>query len=146
MKRIRFEKFSLNWYRVAALILAIAFIVLGSGILANFNSAILVILGFFILLFELSRLFWYKNFVKSNSKGIYIRINSLLGKTYRFDDITHVKVTSEEMTITSKGDKQHINLNRIDRNDIDDLADILIDNSNAEYVSEVMHEQFYKKS
>jgi len=76
LKRIRFEKFSLNWYRVAALILAIAFIVLGVGIFADFNSAILIVLGFGIIIFELSRLFWYKNYVKSNTKGIYIRINS----------------------------------------------------------------------
>jgi len=50
------------------------------------------------------------------------------------------------MIITSKGVVHCISLHRIDRNDIDDLADIIIDNSGAEYVSEVMHEQFYKKS
>lgn len=146
MKRIRFEKFSLNWYRVAALIFAIVFIVLGSGILANFNSAILIIIGFGIIIFELSRLFWYKNYVKSNTKGVYIRINSSLGKAFNFNDIIKVKVTSQEMIITLKGTVHIISLHRIDRNDIDDLADLLIDNSDAEYVSEVMHEQFYKKS
>lgn len=145
MKRIKFEKFYLNWYRLTSVILALPLIVLGSGLFFGFKSPWLILLGFILILFELSRLFWFKNYVKYNSKLIYIRINSALGKTFNFNDITAVNVTSDEMTITSKGDHYRINLHRIDRNDIDDLAEIIVEESGAKYTSEVMDEIFYKK-
>jgi len=83
--------------------------------------------------------------VKYNSKSVFIRINTFLGKSFKFDDIKKVKVTSSEMIITTNSINHIIDLHKIDRNDIDDMADILIDNSKAEYTSEVMHEKFYKK-
>jgi len=144
--RIKFKEFSLNWYRITSLIFAVVFLIIGSGIFIDYNNIPLVFLGVVIILFDLSRFFWYKNYVKHNSKSILVRINTFFGKSFNFNDIKKVKVTSSEMIITTYSSNHIIDLHKIDRNDIDDLADILIDNSNAEYVNEVMHEKFYKKS
>ena len=146
MYRITFKEFSLNWYRITSLLFAVVFLIIGSGIFIDYNNIPLVFLGVVIILFDVSRFFWYKNYVKHNSKIILIRINTFLGKSFNFNDIKKVKVTSSEMIITTNDTDHIIDLHKIDRNDIDDLADILIDNSNAEYVNEVMHEKFYKNS
>ena len=146
MKRIKFENFSLNWYRIGTLFFAFIFIMIGSGLFFSFKSQPLFIIGLLLVIFELSRIFWFKHFVKYNSKGIYIRINSFLGKTFNFKNITQVKVTSKHMKITHNGNVCIIDLNRIDRNDVDDLAEIIIKNSNAQYKSEVMHEKFINNS
>jgi hypothetical protein len=145
LKRIKFKEFSLNWYSIISLIFAVALIMFGSGIFLDYINFVLVFFGFLIILFYLSRFFWYKNYVKYNSKSVFIRINTFLGKSFKFDDIKKVKVTSSEMIITTNSINHIIDLHKIDRNDIDDMADILIDNSKAEYTSEVMHEKFYKK-
>lgn len=146
MKRIKFEKFKLNWYRVILLITAAILIITCSGLFEGLKNSFLVVVGILVILFDISRLFWYRNYVKYNDKAIVIRINTLLGKTYTFKSISNVKVTSEYMYITYQNEKNTINLHKIDRNDIDDLADILVRKSGAEYVSEVMDEQFYKKT
>lgn len=146
MKRIKFEKFKLNWYRVILLITAAILIITCSGLFEGLKNSFLLVVGILVILFDISRLFWYRNYVKYNDKVIVIRINTLLGKTYTFKSISNVKVTSEYMYITYQNEKNTINLHRIDRNDIDDLADIMVRKSGAEYVSEVMDEQFYKKT
>lgn len=143
MKRIKFKEFSLNWYRIISLIFAFIFIILGSGLFMDYESIPLVVLGIAVIIFELSRRFWYSNYVKYSSKGILIRINSSRGKKFIFSDITKIRVTTEEMIVKSKGENHIINLDKIDRNDIDDLADIIKDKSNADYTSEVMHEKFH---
>jgi hypothetical protein len=125
------------------LIIAVIFLIGGSGVFFDYNNFALVFLSILIILFDLSRFFWYKNYVRYNSKIILIKINMNWGKTFVFDDIKKVKVTSSEMIITTKSTNYTIDLYKIDRNDIDDLADILVGNSGAKYVNKVMHEKFY---
>lgn len=146
MKRIKFEKFKLNWYRVISLVASVIFIIVCSGLFADLKNNFLVFLGVVIILFDLSRLFWYRNYVKYNEKTTVIKINTFFGQTFTFKDISSVRVTSENMFIVHKNQKHNISLLKIDRNDIDDLADILVKKSGAEYISEVMDEQYYKKN
>jgi hypothetical protein len=146
MKRIKFEKIAFNKYSLVLWIFAILLILLGSGLLYNYDSIFLVFIGVLIMVIDLSRFFWFKNSVKYNSKVVYIRLNSLLGKKFTFNTITNVKVTSKQMIITANNTEHVIDLYRIDRNDIDDLADIVVDKSGADYESDVMHEQFYQNS
>jgi hypothetical protein len=97
------------------------------------------------VLFELSRFFWYKNYVKYSEKSIYIRVNSLWGRKFKFEGISKVHLTSKVLVIAENGMNHDINLYRIDRNDIDDLAEIIVKKSNAEFSSSVMDDQFYTK-
>ena len=143
MKRIKFEKIKLNKYSIALLVLAAIFIIAGSGLLHSFNSIFLICIGIIIILFYLSKFFWYKNYVTYNDNNIYIRINSHLGKRFNFEPISKVNLTSELLVIKENDACHEIDLHRIDRNDIDDLVKIVVTKSKAEFSSNIMDKQFY---
>lgn len=147
MKRIKFQRILLNWYSVALVFTSLIFIFWGSGILPiNYSSVTLVVFGIILLLFELSKFFWYKNYSILGKNIILIRLNTLFPKIIKHKNVEEVYVNQKVMRITLKSNEAlEFELTRIERNDIDDLADILVENSDAKYTNEVMHESFYKQ-
>lgn len=84
MRRIHFEHLGKGNYWIILIILSLIFIVI--GILEPFefeNEKIYKYIsatGFLLQAIYFSKLFWYKNTVQWNNKGIVIRIKSFLGK------------------------------------------------------------------
>lgn len=143
MKRIKFKTTKIGKLQIALLLIAILFIAFGGGVYIGFSSGLLVFVGSFILLFEFSRLFWYKTFVRHTNVWIIIRLNSFLPSLIKLKNIKKVYVNNTKLKITLKSGKViSFTLGWIERNDVDDLADILVENSGALYVNEGMHEDF----
>ena len=73
------------------IVLSSVFIITGGFELIEFENPkvnkIISAIGFFLQVIYFSRLFWHKNTVQWNDKGIVIRIKSFLGKSLRFDEI-----------------------------------------------------------
>lgn len=80
-------------------------------------------------------MFWYKNYIQWNKKGATIRINSLLGKSLRFDEIKSTELNDKILTII-KADGQIIkfDLNKIAEADSHKLHEIIIRNTIANNV------------
>lgn len=84
----------------------------------------------------LSKLFWHKNTVQWNKKGIVIRIKSILGSSLLFCDIKAVNLHQNIWTLNrSDGSNIQIDLNEIEETDTLKLKEIIIENSIAKTAS-----------
>ena len=81
----------------------------------------------------LSKLFWYRNTVQWNAKGIVIRINSFLGKGLQFEDIKATEFNVGILTLTKMDGKIiTLDLNEFPESDSQKLKEIIIDNTIAQ--------------
>lgn len=104
-KKIQFDNMN-NWIWIVILILSLIFILIGSFELIEFenpklNKSISAI-GFFLQVIYFSKMFWYKNYVQWNKKGVVVRINSFMGKTLRFDEIKKTELIEKKLIITKE--------------------------------------------
>lgn len=133
MKRIHFDNMK-NKIWIGIMILALALILIGGFKVFEFENPIinkaLSTLGFFLQVIYFSRIFWYKNVVQWNKKGVYIRINSFSGKSLRFNQIQNTVMDQKKLTLTkTSGKKLSFNLNNIEDVDAHKLNEILITNT-----------------
>jgi len=139
MKSIHFDNISKNWFLITILILSIIFLLVGIFEFIpfenpNINNGISAI-GFLLQALFFSRMFWYKNYVQWNKKGVTIRINSFLAKSIMFDNIIGTELDEKKLIITQKdGKKFMFDLNEILESDIQKLNEILIKNTIANNV------------
>ena len=92
--------------------------------------------GFLLQAIYFSKLFWYKNTVQWNNKGIVIRIKSFLGKSLRFDQIKATELNGKILTLTkSDGKTITFDLNEFAESDTQKLNEIMIENTIANNVS-----------
>lgn len=134
MKRIHFDKLSGNWVRIGWMIASLILILTGYGILFDYENSLVSALGFLIQIIILSRIFWYKNFVQWNKKGIVIKTHVLKSKSITFEDID--KIYAEENLISlelNRGKTIEINLEHIHDTDKNNLLRILIENSRSKF-------------
>lgn len=135
MKRIHFDNMK-NWIWISTLILALIFILIGSFEVFEFenpktNNWISAV-GFLLQLIYFTRIFWYKNYFQWNKKGAYIRINSFVGKTLKFDEIKTTELNEKKLTITKdNGKKVTFDLNDIAESDIQKLNEVVVKNTIA---------------
>jgi len=136
MKRIHFDNLGKKNYWIILIILSLIFILI--GVIEPFefeNEKIYKYIsscGFLLQALYFSKLFWYKNTVQWNDKGIVIRIKSFLGKSLRFDEIKATELNGKEMTLTkTDGRKIIIDLNEISESDTLKLNEIMIKNTIA---------------
>ena len=139
MKRIHFDNLGKKNYWIILIILSLIFILI--GVIEPFefeNEKIYKYIsscGFLLQALYFSKLFWYKNTVQWNDKGIVIRIKSFLGKSLRFDEIKATELNGKEMTLTkTDGRKIIIDLNEISELDTLKLNEIMIKNTIANTV------------
>ncbi len=136
MKRIHFDNMK-NWIWITILILSGVFILCGGFDLfenQKINKALTVV-GFLLQIIYFTRIFWYKNYFQWNKKGAYIRINSFIGKTLRYDEIKTTELNEKKLTITKdNGKKVTFDLNDIAESDTQKLNEIMMKNTIANTV------------
>ena len=80
-------------------------------------------------------MFWYKNYVQWNKKGVVVRINSFLGKTLRFDEIKKTELIEKKLIITKdNGTTVTFDLNKTAESDQQKLNEIIVKNTIANTV------------
>ncbi|WP_116770872.1 hypothetical protein [Maribacter litoralis] len=137
-KKIQFDNMN-NWIWIVILILSLIFILIGSFELIEFenpklNKSISAI-GFFLQVIYFSKMFWYKNYVQWNKKGVVVRINSFMGKTLRFDEIKKTELIEKKLIITKEnGTTVTFDLNKIAKSDQQKLNEIIVKNTIANTV------------
>lgn len=137
-KKIQFDNMN-NWIWIVILILSLIFILIGSFELIEFenpklNKSISAI-GFFLQVIYFSKMFWYKNYVQWNKKGVIVRINSFMGKTLRFDEIIKTELIEKKLIITKEnGTTVTFDLNKITKSDQQKLNEIIVKNTIANTV------------
>lgn len=131
MKKIHFDHIGGNrkWLLLSASSLIIIFV--GLFELIDFSvdavNQWLIITGIGIQIVFLSKLFWHRNVVQWNSKGVVIRIKSFLGKSFKFSDIESTYLTNKKLSITLKNGKQfQFDLNEFSDSDSMRLNNILL--------------------
>lgn len=131
MKRIRFDNMK-NWIWIAILFLSGGFIVSGSFDLfenPNTNKAVTIV-GFLFQMIYFSRMFWYRNYVQWNKKGIFIQVNSWSGKSLSFDQIKKTELIEKKLIINKgNGNKVSFDLNEISKSDTQKLNEIIVKNT-----------------
>lgn len=136
MKKIKFDQlnFSSNKAQVFLMILAGILILLNflevfnnsDSRFAKYSNSI----AYFILALILSKMFWFKNYVQWNKKGIMIKLNNSLGKNYRFEEISSFNLQNSELIISKfNGQKNAFNLQNIEPESIKKLINILKTNT-----------------
>ncbi|WP_323028077.1 hypothetical protein [Gelidibacter japonicus] len=92
-------------------------------------------IGFLIVFGINSQMFWYRNYVQWNKRGIFIRIKSFLGKNITFKDIKSYELSNKILTLKlTYGNKIEIDLNHIVETDALKLHDIISKNTMARNV------------
>lgn len=87
-------------------------------------------IGFLIIVIFMSKLFWFKNTVQWNKKGIVIRIKTFLGKSIKFEEIKETNLNENVMEITKKnGHLIQIDVSEIAKSDSRKLKDIILKNT-----------------
>ena len=109
MKKIHFDHIGGDWKWAFLFAISLIFILTGFFELIDFGIPVvnqwLIITGFFIHAVFLSKLFWHKNVVQWNKKGVVIRIKSYFGRSLRFSDIESTQLNDQKLKITTKSGK-----------------------------------------
>ena len=135
MEKIHFEN-KINPKLKFLIILSIPFLLIGSLDLIHFNdpriNKYFSVIGFLLITTYFSRMFWFKNYVQWNYKGILIKIKSLIGKSISFDKIKENHLNNGILTITKTNGKEfRIDLEGISKNDAEKLNKIITQNTIA---------------
>ncbi|WP_256260044.1 hypothetical protein [Winogradskyella luteola] len=92
-------------------------------------------LGYVIVFGFSTQMFWYKNYVQWNSRGMLIRIKSFLGKNIKFKEITSSELINKKLILkTVYGNSIEFDLSEIVESDLEKLYEIIRKNTIAENV------------
>lgn len=103
MKHIHFNRLnrfqSIVFLLIGLILILIGFYkdYLGEGSLWTTSSTVL---GYLFFGLHFSKMFWYKNYVEWNKKGIVYKIKTRFGKTIRFNQIGGVVLKNDVLFIT----------------------------------------------
>ena len=71
-------------------------------------------------------MFWFKNYVQYNKKGIFIRIKTFFGKSISFDNVERTELENQALTIyKNDGTRYDFNLEEIEESDYKKLFDVI---------------------
>lgn len=137
MQRIHFDSISGSWVRIVLLMASALLILIGYGMIFDYENGLLSAAGFLLQIIILSKILWYKNFVQWNKKGIVIKTNSFKSKTITFEDIKTIIPENDiiKLELQSKSDKK-IKLRDIHEDDINRLIRILVEHSHAKFIDQ----------
>ena len=126
IKKIYFENLTWNWLRKAVIIVALLSLLIGNGMLLNYENKFIVVFGHLTILFFL-RKFLYKNYVGYNKSKIFIRFDKTFDKSIAFKDIDQVIIDDDKLMIQlSEKDKLKFDLTSIKESSIEKLLQILL--------------------
>ncbi|CAM4087601.1 hypothetical protein [Flavobacterium weaverense] len=96
MKRIKFDNLQYNWFFISLILLSLFCIMFGLFEINEFqnpkiNKGISAI-GYVSQVVFFSRMFWFKNYVQYNKKGIFIRIKTFFGKSISFGNVERTEL------------------------------------------------------
>ena len=130
MKRIKFDNLQTNWLFISLILISIFCIIFGFFEIIEFenpkiNKRISAI-GYLLQAIFFSRMFWFKNYVQWNKKGIVVRIKSFFGKSISFENVKNSKLENNILTIyENNGKSYNFDLTEIDEKDSKKLNEII---------------------
>lgn len=130
MKHIHFNRLN-RFQSIVLLLIGLILILigfykdyLGEGSLWTTSSTVL---GYLFFGLHFSKMFWYKNYVEWNKKGIVYKIKSRFGKTLRFNQIGDVVRKNNVLFITLiDGSLMEIDLHDVFSGDQEKLQEIFM--------------------
>jgi hypothetical protein len=131
MRKIKFENLQSKFF-IILMILSLVCLIIGTFEIIEFENPItnkiLRCIGFFSQVLFYSRMFWFKNYVQWNKKGLVIRINSFWGKSIAFEDIKDTRLENNVLTIyKNNGESYDFDLKDIDENDSKRLNHLILE-------------------
>lgn len=130
MKRIKFDNLQTNWLFISLILISIFCIIFGFFEIIEFenpkiNKRISAI-GYLSQAIFFSRMFWFKNYVQWNKKGIVVRIKTFFGKSISFENVKNSKLENNILTIyENNGKSYNFDLTEIDEKDSKKLNEII---------------------
>ena len=130
MKHIHFNK--LNRFQ-SIILLLIGFVLILFGFYKDYLgqgslwTSISSVIGYIFFGLHFSKMFWYKNYVEWNKKGVVYKIKSRLGKTLRFNQVGNVALKNNVLFVTlNDGSKTEIDLHEVFPEDQKKLQEIFL--------------------
>lgn len=121
-----------NWTEYLCLIIGTFLIILGilkDGSIAFYSIAFF---GILILIIDLSKIFWFKNYVKYNKTRVYIKIKRWIGFTIRYDEVSSIKNFKYFFVITkNNGDHIMFSTRQMHYSDVKKINELLLEKINA---------------
>jgi len=130
MKRIKFDNLQTNWFFISFILISLLCIIFGFFEIIEFENPKInkriSALGYISQALFFSRMFWYRNYVQWNKKGLVIRIKPFWGKSISYEDIKSSRLENNVLTIYKKdGVSYNFDLKNIDENDSKKLNHII---------------------
>ncbi len=137
MKKIHFNQLTFKNWTSLLLLISLVFILIGSFEIIDFEykrtNKILTSIGFSIQAIYYSKMFWYKNYVEWNKLGMNIKINRLISKSIKFDNVEKLEIDNTNLKIIQKYGREKIfEIHNIESNDLEKLLKIIKQNSGIE--------------
>lgn len=134
MKRIHFDS-SKNLFWLVVLICSLLLIIFSFIKPIQFKNPniykYLEGIAYFSNALYFSKIFWYKNYVWWNSKGIFIRVQSVNAHTIRFVNMKQVDLKEQLLIITKNNDDKIVfNISQVLKTDAKKLYEVLLKNMN----------------
>jgi hypothetical protein len=109
MMRIQFDKLGGNWKVLVLMGISAICLLFSIFELIEFDNPLwkkgLSFVAFAIPVILGTRMFWYKNYVRWNNKGMYVKINSLFGNTFNFEDVKSSTLKENVLSINKFSEK-----------------------------------------
>lgn len=130
MKRIKFDNLQTNWFFISLILISLLCMIFGFFEIIEFENPKInkriSAMGYLSQAIFFSRMFWFKNYVQWNKKGIVIRIKSFFGKSISFENVKNSKLENNILTIyENKGKNYNFDLTEIDEKDSKKLSEII---------------------
>ena len=130
MKHIHFNKLN-RFQSIILLLIGLVLILigfykdyLGQGSLWTSTSTVI---GYIFFGLHFSKMFWHKNYVEWNKKGVVYRIKTRFGKTLRFNQVGNVALKNNVLFVTlNDGSKTEIDLHEVFPEDQKKLQEIFL--------------------
>lgn len=137
MKKIHFNHLTFKNWTSLLMLISLAFIIMGSFEIIDFEykrtNKILASIGFFIQAAYYSKMFWYKNYVEWNKLGMNIKINRLISKSIKFENVKKLELDTTNLKIIQKsGSDKIFEIHNIASTDLEKLVKIIAQNSGIE--------------
>ncbi|WP_426064561.1 hypothetical protein [Flavobacterium sp. DSP2-3-1] len=134
MKKIHFNHLTFKNWTSLLMIISLVLILVGSFEIIDFEykrtNKILASIGFFTQALYFSKMFWYKNYVEWNKLGMNIKINRIISKSIKFDNVKKLEVDNYNFKIIQKCGREKIfEIHNIESNDLEKLLKIIKQNS-----------------
>ena len=129
MKKLHFDNLGKQKYWKYILILCTAMIFAGlfkpDQSINNEIYRYLFIVGLVVPILYLSRIFWYRNMIQWNNKGVIIRLDAVT-KSIKYEKIKRVKNVDNQIIITDIKDNEiGFDLTAFDKKDVQRLMQII---------------------